>query len=244
MFFAALLSLLATSANAETIHLKGGTVFQGSITKTNEDSIEVEIKKEIIDPDDYVVSNDTSTSVHAGIIVLKDGSNLHGSVIVTDADTVTLLIVKRLIGNIDDAVAQGTSTYREEIREVDAKSNACPQGQVFKYGSCHPMNSLLGQKTPILQEPQSPDNERSLQSSPNEFHVNAGGFVPLAKLSIQGSDNLAGSGYAFGAQYFREIGSKVSPGLEIEKLTAGQHNSATLITNGNTNSQFSRRRRY
>ena len=240
MIFALLLSLLAASANAETVRLKGGAVFQGTITKTNEDSVEVKIKKDIIDPDDYVVSNDTSTSVHAGIVVLKDGSNLHGTVVAMDVDTITLLIAKRLIGNIDYAVVPGTSTSREEIQHVDAKSSNCPQGQVFQYGSCYPMNPLLGQKAPIRQdqEPQLRDNERSLHGSPNEFHVNAGVFAPLTKLSIQGSDSLAGPGYAFGAQYFRQMGSRVSPGLEVEKLTAGQHDSPTLITNGNTNSQF------
>lgn len=240
MIFALLLSLLTASANAEIIRLKGGTNFQGTITKTNADSIEVRIKKEIIDPDDYVVSNDTSTSAHAGIIVLKDGSNLHGIVMATDADTVTLQVVKRLIEDIDYSVVPGTSTSRQEIQSVDGRSNNCPQGQVFRDNSCYPINPLLGRKAPIPQnqESQSRDIERPLPGSRSEFHVNVGGFIPLAKLSIQGSDNLAGPGYAFGAQYFRQTGSRVSPGLEIEKLAAGQHNSPTLITNGNTNSQF------
>jgi opacity protein-like surface antigen len=239
MIHALLLVLFSVSANAETIHLKDGTVFQGTITKTDSGLVDILIKKDRIDPEYYsaaILKKDANT----GILVLKDGSYLHGTISIADADTVQIQIKKDRIGNIDYAVVQDTSSptsqnapiaipetteeaSRRRIAEDDCKGDAeCVKGRLQKV----PGDSRRG------------DTDGATRSPLNEFHINAGGFIPLAKLTIQGQDDLAGPGYSFGAQYFRQLGPNFSTGLEIEKLTGSQHNSLTLINNLFTYSQF------
>ena len=106
-----ILALLAMPANADTIYLVDGGVFQATVTKSGEDAISIRIKKEDIDPEfDYAVTYDTVTSARSGILGLKDGPFLRGVLMATDTDTFTVSMMKDQISNIDYAVTKDTPT--------------------------------------------------------------------------------------------------------------------------------------
>lgn len=240
MIHALLLVLLSVSVNAETIHLKDGTAFQGTITKTDADSVSIQIKKDRIDPDYYSTSILKNTSAHAGLLVLKDGSYLHGTITIVDADTVGIEIKKNLVDTIGYAVAQDTSAPmgKDAPKAIPETTEEASRRRIAEDDCKGDAECVKRRLQVVPSESRQRDPDGSKQNPLNEFHINAGGFIPLAKLSIQGTDDLAGPGYSFGAQYFRQLGPNFSTGVEIEKLGGTQHNSLTLINNLFTYSQF------
>ncbi len=72
----------------------------------------------------------------------------------------------------------------------------------------------------------------------NEISFNMGRFTPRVTLTIDGQDDLASPGLAYGAQYLRQTSSHAAFGIGFEKLNPLAHNSMTVITHGLTTSNF------
>jgi opacity protein-like surface antigen len=142
----------------------------------------------------------------------------------------------------------------------------CPEGQTYRYGTCYPDKALLGNSLPPAKPAAAPPTDSPAATPPaatppaapaapvapavetplrletgwvrNEASFDAGAFLPTAKITLGGKDDIASPGFAVGGRYFRDIAPNAAFGLGIEKLLPGSHDSDTLIPNGKTTTKF------
>lgn len=205
---AAIAALLAVAARADSVRLTDGLSFEGDVVKTDTDTVDIRIKKDLVDPDDW---HKVVRSTDAPFLVLQNGVVLRGVVASTAEDGLVMRLPRRSIAQI------GPEAEPVAVAPADTAPSA-PPSDVWKT------------------EPRL-DSEALSSTRLNEFSINLGGFVPLSRLTLQGTDAVAGYGAAFGAQYLRDVTSAAAVGVGIERLNGGSHNSDTLLANANTASQ-------
>lgn len=201
--------LLAVAAHAEAVRLADGVTFEGDVVQSDTDTVDVRIRKDIVDADSwYAVVRSTS----APFLVLRNGTVLRGVVESAAEDDLVMRLPRRSISRIGPAQAPSAA----------APAPSAPPTPTSDVWKTEPRLDLEPFSTARL----------------NEFSISLGGFVPLSRLTLQGTDAVAGYGGAFGAQYLRDVTSAAAVGAGVERLNGGAHNSDTLITNGNTASQI------
>jgi hypothetical protein len=204
------LALLGAAANADVVRLKDENVFQGAVTRSDADVVVVRIDKSLVDADDL-----TGRAAGASILILKDGTIVHGTVVQIDEDAVTVQIKRALVAGVAYSAAGAAAAASGETPAVSSGSP----------------------RTPPAPPPWN-DAAPSMPSRLNEFSANAGGFAPLSKLTLQGTDKIAGTGYAGGGQYFRQASPAAAFGVGLEALNGASNQSTALIANGFTSSQL------
>src|SRR5208282_994140 len=70
MILVLLLVSLSASAHADTLHLKDGGDVRGTVTKDDPDAVEIIVKKEFVDPDNW---SKVAQSQNAGLLILRNG---------------------------------------------------------------------------------------------------------------------------------------------------------------------------
>jgi|GEM_PF-2500579 len=232
MILLLLLALSAAPVGAESVRLKDGNVVPATVTKTDADTVELQIKKEFVDPDSW---EKLGRAINDGILVLRNGIVLRGAITTVAAESIGIRIPKTNVERIDSGASPGAAASAMGLGYGTSQSTSAPQGQA----AAPPADSWQARLRQRSAEAAEPDRL-------DEFSAEAGGFLPLTRITIDGTDSLAGPGYAFGAQYLRRAGGDLlrqeNPsaafGVGLERLSGGSHASSTLITNGFTTSQF------
>ncbi|OFX10633.1 MAG: hypothetical protein A2516_01220 [Alphaproteobacteria bacterium RIFOXYD12_FULL_60_8] len=175
-------------------------------------------------------------SANAEILILKDGSVLHGTINKEDADTVeiqtqdgTLQIKKDRIDR-HYTPPHDASAPLEKINYAESTSTSTHTEHAEK-------KPWVDWEQQSRQRP-VPAGRDLDRHSLNEISFNMGGFTPSAKLTLNGQDDVASPGLAYGGRYLRQTSAHAAFGIGFEKINPVMHNSETLITHAFTSSNF------
>jgi len=216
MILPLLLALTSASARADAVRFTDGAMIYGSVVGMTGDAVEIIVAKDQFDAEDWEKAR---ASPHPGFLVLRDGTVLRAVDATLSDASADLRIPRAQIAGVDTSAAAPS-----------APAVPPPPGAAAP----PPPATVPGFLSP------SPADRPDAASSANTYGVDGGIFIPRTKLTVQGTDTIAGTGYEFGALALHRVAQ--APFLEfgagLEDVSGGAHQSSALITNFQTTTRF------